>query len=407
MANRTEITIDTGIIRRTSSDNKISYRLTVPCGMDSNGKQIRKTMTISSKELASAGITTLKKSDRYAKDTYVEFKNACLGNYSLKENMRFKDLCEEYFTIYAPNNLKPVTLYNYKKMFEFRLLPYFGNKKLKDITTGMMTNYFCNLTKTNKDGTTEPLGFRTVKRIFNMMQSVIHYAEKQKYIRNNPCVGVDLPKKDSTKEERRKFLTEDELPEFISLFDPNDKPLDRIVLILLHTGMRSGECLGLSWSDIDFDRRLIHINHNLSEIGGDHFLTTPKTKSSKRIIPMSSTVYDLLMIQKKHQMELRSILPTFAHPEMVFTSEIGNYKDRCRLNIQFRRKLKDTKFDFMTLHCLRHSNATFLLNQGVDLKIVSEHLGHSDISTTGNIYVDVLESSKRKIADIIELKMAK
>ena len=60
----------------------------------------------------------------------------------------------------------------------------------------------------------------------------------------------------------------------------------------------------------------------------------------------------------------------------------------------------------MTLHCLRHSNATLLLNSGVDLKVVSEHLGHSDVGTTANIYTDVLDNMKRKTAEIIEFKMA-
>ncbi|MDO4513957.1 MAG: tyrosine-type recombinase/integrase, partial [Lachnospiraceae bacterium] len=71
------------------------------------------------------------------------------------------------------------------------------------------------------------------------------------------------------------------------------------------------------------------------------------------------------------------------------------------------RYLKGTDFEFMTLHCLRHTNATLLLNSGVDLKIVSEHLGHSDVGTTANIYTDILDSTRKKTAEIIELKLAK
>ena len=90
---------------------------------------------------------------------------------------------------------------------------------------------------------------------------------------------------------------------------------------------------------------------------------------------------------------------------MVFTSETGNYKDRSTLNTSFRRKLKGTEFEFMTLHKLRHSTATFLLNTGIDLKIVSEHLGHSDVNITANVYTDVLESTKRKTAQILDFMM--
>ena len=394
-------TIDTGIIRRTSGNN-ISYVFTVACGMDTSGKQIRRTTTWKPDK----GLT-LKKADKKAKEEYIQFKNRCMGGASFNENMRFKELCEEYFKVYAPNNLKPITAYNYKKMFEYRLIPYFGNKKLKDITTPVLSNYFCNITKTNKDGHEEPISPRTAKRIFIMMQSVFHYAIKQRIIKDNPCDGVELPRKDSTQEEKRKFLTEEEFPKFLEMFDGEKSDFDRMILILLHTGMRSGELLGLQWNDIDFDRKLIFINHTLSDVGGIHFLTTPKTKGSKRIITMNSTVTELLKIQKKYELEKRMMLKEFEHPEMIFTSNLGNYKDRSSLNTSFKKRLKGTGFEFMTLHCLRHTNATLLLNSGVDIKIISEHLGHSDISTTANIYADVLASSRQKTAEILEWKLAK
>lgn len=94
---------------------------------------------------------------------------------------------------------------------------------------------------------------------------------------------------------------------------------------------------------------------------------------------------------------------TISHPEIVFTSDTGNYKDRSSLNTSFRRRIKGTTFDFLTLHSLRHCNTTLLLNSGVDIKVVSDHLGHLDIGLTANIYVDVLASTRKKTADIIVL----
>lgn len=107
-------------------------------------------------------------------------------------------------------------------------------------------------------------------------------------------------------------------------------------------------------------------------------------------------------------MELLMALGTsFIHPEMVFTSDTGNYNDQSCLNTTFRKRLRNTEFEYLTLHCLRHCNATLLLNSRVDIKIVSEHLGHSDIGVTADIYADVLASSRRKTADVIEFKLAK
>ena len=122
---------------------------------------------------------------------------------------------------------------------------------------------------------------------------------------------------------------------------------------------------------------------------------------------MNSTVYTLLKEHKQKQLELIRAIPSFAHPEMVFTSSTGNYKDRSCLLHSFKKHLKNTEFSFLTLHGLRHSNATYLVNSGVDLKIVSEHLGHSDVSTTANIYAEVLDMSRKKTAEILEFKIAK
>lgn len=393
MANRR---VDTGIVCRGKS-----YSFTVPMGIDVNGRQIRKYMTWTPPE----GITE-KKADKLAKEEYINFKNRCKGLSAFNENMRFKDLCEEYFKVYAPNKLKPITAYNYEKMVNYHFMDYFGNKKIKDITTGLLTDYFCKLTVIQNTGEATAMAPSTVKKLYTIMQSLFHFAVSQGYIKDTPCKRVIMPTKDVTKDEKRKYLLEEELPRFIKLFE-GYSVLNTIVKVLLYTGMRSGEALGLQWSDIDFDKRLIIVNHTLSDVGGKHFLTTPKTKTSKRTIYITNDLLNILKEHKKKQHELAFALGgQFEHPEMVFTSELGNYKDRSGLNTSFKRFLKGTGFEFMTLHCLRHSNATLLLNSGVDLKVVSEHLGHSDVGTTANIYTDILESTRKKTADIIALKLA-
>ncbi|MGN0612283.1 MAG: site-specific integrase [Porcipelethomonas sp.] len=187
---------------------------------------------------------------------------------------------------------------------------------------------------------------------------------------------------------------------------PWDEDFKRIIKVLLYTGMRSGECLGLMWEDIDFEQMTITINHNLTDIGGKHTPGSPKTESSHRIIGMSESLADIFKEQKKYIEQLSSAVgESFAHPEMVFTSANGNYRDRNSVYHSLKRFTKGTEFENLTLHQLRHCNATLLLNSGVDLKIVSEHLGHSDISVTANIYADVLKSTKAKVADLITLKL--
>ena len=141
-------------------------------------------------------------------------------------------------------------------------------------------------------------------------------------------------------------------------------------------------------------------------MGGKHWLQPPKTATSNRYIALSDILAEIFREQKKYNDEKLSKLgKLYTYPEMVFTTESGNFVDRSGLNTQFRRFVKGTDFDFITLHSLRHCNATLLINSGIDLKIVSELLGHSDVSTTANVYSDVLKSSKAKVADLISLKL--
>ena len=113
----------------------------------------------------------------------------------------------------------------------------------------------------------------------------------------------------------------------------------------------------------------------------------------------------LMALLKKHKYEQRKLQlamgSDFKHPEMVFTSTTGNYKDRSSLNTSLKRFLKGTGFEYLTLHKLRHTNATLLLNNGIDLKIVSEHLGHADIQITAGTYTAVLDNSRIKTAKLM------
>lgn len=220
---------------------------------------------------------------------------------------------------------------------------------------------------------------------------------------------------------RRKYINENELWEFLSFFMERNA-VNTMILTLLYTGMRVGEMLALTWNDIDFDNCRIHVSKSLSYVKGKYFISSPKTASSVRVIYIGTILKNILLYHRNRQQIfingltgdsgissysadlVTKIRSKKVYPELVFTSEKGNYKSKNGLNKQFKRILEGTKFSNLTLHCLRHINATLLLNSGVDLKVVSEHLGHSSISTTADIYTDVLESTKMNTAAIIDNK---
>lgn len=162
-------------------------------------------------------------------------------------------------------------------------------------------------------------------------------------MKESPARNVILPSKNATDITERKYMTESELPIFLRVFE-DYSPLNTIIKLLLFTGMRSGECLRLQWEDVDFKKKIITVHHTLSDVGGRHFLATPKTKGSRRFISMSDTVAEIQKVHKKYQLELQiAQAENFLHPEMVFTSDIGNYKDRSCLNIPVRRSRRGVK----------------------------------------------------------------
>ena len=265
--------------------------------------------------------------------------------------------------------------------------------KLKNITTSKLTQVMQSY----------DLNPSTVRKVYVIVQSIFRRAVEQGFIRSNPCHNVILPK--NREQTKVMALNERELHRFVTLINESscDEDLKRIFLFLLLTGMRCGECFGLSWEDIDFEEMTITIDHNLTDVGGKHSLTAPITRKSIRTICMNETTAAILKEQREYVNQMKTALGSeYTHSEMVFPSAKGNYRDRSSVLTSLKRMTKGTEFEHMTLHKLRHCNATMLLNAGIELKAISDHLGHCDINVTADIYADVLEDMKRSIAVSIQ-----
>lgn len=321
-----------------------AFRIKVSLGYDVNKKQIVKSTTF----VPPKG-TTPKKAQKLAEEYAFEFERHCKGYVQLNENMRFSELADWYFENYAPVELKEGTMYNYRSSYKNHIEPVFGNVKVKEINTPRLTQFVQSL----------KLQPETVRKIYVIVQSIFHRGVEQGFIRDTPCRNVILPKNKGKK--KKPVLDEEQTKRFMELIETKkcDPDIKRIIKTLLYTGMRCGECLALSWNDIDFENMTISIEHNLADVGGKHWLTTPKTESSIRTIGMSKVLADIFREQKAYQEQLIEALgDDFSHPEMVFASANGNYRDRSSLGTSFKRFLRGTEFDFLTLHSLRHLNTT-------------------------------------------------
>lgn len=305
----------------------------------------------------------------------------------LRPDMLFTELAELYFTHYAEQKLKATTLANYRYMADRFLLPTLGALSLSAFNNLMLTQWFAQL----------PVSPSYCKNIFTVLRSMFTVAIHHGFIPTHPCDYVVLPRRPVDAEERSPRMTEAQAKE---LFDMTEEFswFTSVVRFLLLTGVRSGEAFGLRWEDVDFDRHFLHIRRNLVNVKGQHWLDTPKTKGSIRQIYMSPEVEKLLRRQKQGQEIWMMHSPEFPHPEIVFTTPKGNFIDHNYTARKFKRFVAETSFSIITLHSLRHANATLMLAAGVDLKVVSALLGHSSIATTANLYTEVLDSTKAEAA---------
>lgn len=308
----------------------------------------------------------------------------------------FADLADWYFTHYAANNLKESTQYNYRYIANRILLPQLGDVPLQDFNNIMLTEWFAGLDCTPS----------YCKTVFVVLRSMFTVAVRNGYLERHPCDYVILPKVPPKIEESAPRLNEEQARVLLRMTEEHTW-FHAILRFLLLTGVRSGEAFGLRWTDVDFDRKIIHIRYNLMNVASKHWLDIPKTKNSVRQIAMSEPVEALLRQQLEEQKRWHRIEGdhNFRHPEMVFTTPRGNYIDHNYAERKFKDFIKGTDFEGITLHSLRHANATLMLAAGVDIKVVSTLLGHASIATTANLYTEVLERTKAEAAREVAAKL--
>lgn len=440
-----------------------SFKIMVSLGYGLDGRQIRKTTTYTPPEEVTDG-----KAEKLAKAFAHEFEKKCQGATNLNENIRFAELVEWYFTQIAPNMLKEATLYSTKKMIDLYVMPTLGHLKLKDISTsrldmmfnqlresgGMHKNYALIDRSSIPNGTCKPtarlaevsdatvyavtrgghicgesaqkiasaLGKKmkdifylshekgglepsTITRIRTATSSIFATALKKDIITKNPVKNATTPK---VEQKKKLFLDEGQCKQLLVILEEENRQLKTAITALLYTGMRSGELLALHWDNLDFDESTITINHTLARVNGQYKLTSPKTKSSERVVKVPPELMDLLKKHRQWQRERRiRVGARWIDRGTVITGEYGEYHNRTYLNTAFKRLLKKHGLPDIHIHDLRHANASLLINSGIPVKVIAEHLGHSNTLTTENIYAHVFTQTRAKASEAISIALGK
>lgn len=302
----------------------------------------------------------------------------------------FSDFMGEWLKVIKAS-VKANTYNNYKLNYNKHIKPYFDKIGITvtDLTPMHIQNYY-------NSKISEGLSASTVKRHHANIHKALDYAMKMNIIPYNPADRITLPKREHY---MGKYYDDIQLKKLMEIC--TNTPIESCVFIAINYGLRRSEILGLKWSAVNFKENTITINHTaVSNVGGVIYADTTKTKASLRTLPLTDSVRDYLLKLKAYQEAMEQQFGDCYHKsEYVCTYDDGREIPPDYVTHKFAKILAKSDLPKIRFHDLRHSAASLLVNSDFNLKEVQEWLGHSDISTTGNIYSHLQYSAKINMAN--------
>ena len=411
--------------------HETSYRIRISSGLDANGRQIFKTKTWKpDKDMTSA---QLKKA---LNKEVTAFENGVRLSSVFNEGMKFLLLSDEYLNKNKAR-LSPKTFERYKGLLN-SINENIGAYKLGSIQPHHITSYYDSLLKEGANKRTGgALAPRTILHTHRLISLIFNWAEFQGIIQNNPMRRVKAPK---VQKSEAKFLEKEDLQKLVIAIEEEDIQWKTMMLLFLYSGARRGEILGLEWKDIDFPRSIITINRTSQYIKGMGIITkSPKNETSKRSIKLDPEGIKLLSEYKiwwsSEKLKLGDgwqvvynsgksyhycqKCSSCTRSQLINHMYCGNAdcKDMASANrlfiqangvpmhpdsigwwvIRFIAKYNLPKF---SVHTLRHTFVTNLIANNVPLSTVSKIVGHSNTTTTANIYSHSIMQAEEQATEV-------
>ncbi|MGW4400657.1 tyrosine-type recombinase/integrase [Amycolatopsis nivea] len=331
------------------------------------------------------------------KDKRVELlENNRKGIPSLGSSMKLGDYLDYWVEDVIRKERSESTYAGYETVIRRFIKPHLGTRKLNALTPKDVRGFIAKLRK-QKTVRGEKLSDRYVQNVFEVLRSALTNACKEELIGRNVAKLVTTPSRGDHDIEP---MDEDDARAFIRAASKHW--LYALWLILITTGLRKGEVLGLAWSDIDLATGRVQVRRKVQRVRGRLLFGKVKTRRSRRSIYLGEICLAALA---KHRTETAKRLTESLNPapdqpaDLIFVTSTGRVVEPRNVNTMLNRILRAAKLDKMRVHDLRHTAATLLLLDGATIREVMEQLGHASISTTGNIYGHILDEAKRRMAD--------
>ena len=369
-----------------------SYRLRVSGGYTGDGKRITYKKTIQAKNKTEA-----------QKELALFISEIETGQALSAKKMRLRDYADFWINNYAIPNLSPKTYERYKSMLKARILPYLGNMYLDKIQPMQLMYLYQELSECTytRKSETHKLSSKTILEHHRLLHSMLQQAVYSQMIPYNPASRVRPPK---ARKPNINFYDDVQTIALIKALEGEELKFRVIILLTIFTGLRRGEVLGLEWQDIDFKNSSVTVrqaSQYVSSIG--IYTKDPKTKTSNRIISIPESITKLLKEYQRKQLKNRLLLgDKWIETNRLFVQSNGSPMHPDTITKWFRQFLEDRNLPHITFHGLRHTHATFLISKGLDVRSVSNRLGHAQTSTTLNIYAHAFAKMDREASEKLD-----
>lgn len=307
--------------------------------------------------------------------------------YSHSSNILFRDV-QKLWVDQNRIRLKPATERKYQYMIDRHILPELGNLRLTQISAPVINSYLANKLKNGRLDGSGPLSPSYVRTITLIINSIMSFAAEEKLC---PPLSSRVNKPVATSKELA-VLSKTEQRVLVEAISTNPNGTAIGILIALYAGLRIGEICALEWEDEDFLDAIIRVRHTVSRVPDNSsssnksklVIDKPKTASSVRTVPMCSALYEIL---KEYSCR---------HKYRYIVSNCSGFVSPRTFEYRYHEILKRSGVKQINFHALRHTFATRCIEADVDIKSLSEILGHSNVSITLSTYVHSSMDLKRR-----------
>lgn len=382
--------------RRDKSGKLISYSIRVHRGRGLDGKQLKPWTATFEVSPTWTEKSARKKAEAFA----ATFEKECKEGVTSDSRQKFAAYCDYVIGLKEQRGTKHSTIMLYKHLTE-RIYPAIGHIKLRELRADHLNDLYSAL---SKDGLNKrnggKLSTKTILEHHRLISTVLEQAVKEGLIPFNVASRATLPK---AEHKEVNYFQPEQVAAIRDALEREPMKWKTLVHLLLITGARRGEVLGLKWDKVDFEGNRIYICNSIlyaPDIG--IYESTPKTERSRRYVALPPETMQLLRQYRAWQAGERLRLGEYyQNQDFLFTQDNGKPMHPDSVTEWLKRFSKRHDLPHINPHAFRHTMASMLYFNGVDSVSISKRLGHAQVSTTANIYAHVMEEADQRNADIL------